>query len=61
MFRFLPDGIHWVNEGTMMRLPTAPNQLAFCKMNHFGGWLRLRGELPPTAKLTVLVYLALKE
>lgn len=56
-----PDGIHWVDEGAVMQLPTAPDQLAFCKTKHFGGWLRLQGELPPAAKLTVLVYLSLKE
>ena len=56
-----PDGIHWVDEGTGIALPTAQDALTFCKVNHFGGWLRLRGELQPDIKIRVIVYLALKE
>lgn len=55
-----PDGIHWVDEGTVLPLPTQPNTLTFARVSHFGGWLRLVGNLPDQAALTTLVYLALK-
>ncbi len=56
-----PDGIHWCNEGEVLRLPTTPSEVTFQRVTHFGGWLRLAGKLPEGAALTVLVYLALKE
>lgn len=56
-----PDGIHWVDEGTEIALPTAQDDVTFCKVIHFGGWLRLCGELQPDIKIRVIVYLALKE
>jgi hypothetical protein len=40
---------------------TPSSALTFGKVNHFGGWLRLVGKLPDAAKLTVIVYLTLKE
>ncbi len=55
------DGIHWVDEGATMSLPTAKDAVTFCKVAHFGGWLRLYGELDDGASITVLVSLALKE
>jgi len=54
------DGIHWVNEGTILDLPNKKDQVTFCKVRHFGGFLRLRGVMPRTG-LKVLVSLALKE
>jgi hypothetical protein len=56
-----PDGIHWCDEGSLLNLPTQPDQVTFCRVNQFGGWLRLVGELPAPAQLQVIVYLALKE
>ena len=56
-----PDGMHWVDEGTAFALPTAPDEVTCCRVAHFGGWLRLVGELPEGAGLTVIVYLVLKE
>ncbi len=67
-----PDGIHWCDEGTTFYLPTisssdassgtsSSSALTFGKVSHFGGWLRLVGKLPDGAKLTVIVYLTLKE
>lgn len=67
-----PDGVHWCDEGTTFYLPSASSSasssttpsspaLTFGKVSHFGGWLRLVGKLPDTAKLTVIVYLTLKE
>lgn len=55
-----PDGMHWCDEGTTLTLPTT-EAVTFCRVRHFGGWLRLVGELPPGASLTVLVYLVVKE
>lgn len=56
-----PDGMHWVDEGTSFTLPTKQDEVSFCKINHFGGWLRLYGELPEGEKIIVIVYLVLKE
>jgi len=55
-----PDGMHWCDEGTTLTLP-AEVGVTFCRVSHFGGWLRLVGELPAGASLTVIVYLVLKE
>lgn len=55
-----PDGMHWCDEGSTLTLPTAPG-VVFCRISHFGGWLRLVGEVPDGASLTVMVYLVLKE
>jgi len=55
-----PDGMHWCDEGTTLTLPSAAG-VTFCRVRHFGGWLRLVGELPTGASLTVLVYLVVKE
>ena len=55
-----PDGMHWCDEGTSLSLPVTPDQQTFCRLRHFGGWLRLCGELPPGAGLRVIVYLVLK-
>ena len=55
------DGMRWVDEGTRLQLPTRADEVTFCKARHFGGWLRLRGEVPEGESLTVVVSLALKE
>lgn len=55
-----PDGIHWCDEGTLIQLPSEPDQVTFARVNHFGGWLRLTGELPEDAELRVIAYLNLK-
>ena len=54
------DGIHWADEGTTFDLPTTKDQVTFCKVNHFGGFLRIRGALQVGESITVLVSLALK-
>lgn len=56
-----PDGMHWCSEGSSLSLPTVPDEVSFVRVSHFGGWLRLAGELREGTALTVLVYLALKE
>jgi hypothetical protein len=55
-----PDGMHWCDEGTEIPLPTGADQVTFCKLENFGGWLRVAGELPDGANLAVIVYLSLK-
>jgi hypothetical protein len=55
-----PDGMNWCDEGTLLPLPTAPG-MTFCRVQQFGGWLRVVGELPADATLQVIVYLTLKE
>jgi len=55
-----PDGIHWVDEGTEIALP-APAAVSFARVQQFGGWLRLIGELPTGTACKMLVYLTLKE
>lgn len=56
-----PDGMHWVDEGTTIALPTTQDEVSFCKINQFGGWLRLVGNIDTGEKITVIVYLVLKE
>ena len=56
-----PDGLHWMDEGTLPVRLNAPGLLSF-PLRDFGHWLRivLTNEAPsPSA--TVIVYLALKE
>jgi hypothetical protein len=55
-----PDGIQWCDEGTAIAISAEPG-LTFARVSHFGGWLRLSGDLPPGASVRVLVALALKE
>lgn len=55
------DGIHWADEGTTIDLPNVKDAVTFCKVSHFGGWLRLSGKLEAGQKIGVLVSLALKE
>lgn len=55
-----PDGMHWCDEGTCVPLPTEANGVTFGRVSHFGGWLRLAGEVPPEAEVKVIAYLVLK-
>ncbi len=54
-----PDGLHWCDEGSIVRLP-APGQMSYCRLSHFGGWLRLAGELPEGSWIKVIAYIAAK-
>lgn len=56
-----PDGMHWCDEGTAFALPDQADAVSFGRVNHFGGWLRIVGEIPPGANITVITYLVLKE
>ena len=55
------DGIHWADEGTYFELPRKKDEVTFCKVTHFGGWLRLIGRTEPKDGILVLVSLVLKE
>lgn len=55
------DGIHWADDGASFELPVAKDQVTFCKVRHFGGWLRITGRLQENEAIKVLVSLALKE
>ena len=55
-----PDGLHWCDEGTELRLGDTA-EVTFAKVSGFGTYLRLVGELPDGVRLRVIVYVALKE
>ncbi len=55
-----PDGVAWVAEGTSVMLPIHRDETTFCRVEKFGGWLRLAAELPAGTAMTVLVALHLK-
>ena len=55
-----PDGMHWCDEGGELTF-SVEEKVTFCRVSHFGGWLRLAGELPAGASAKVIVYLTLKE
>lgn len=55
-----PDGMHWCDEGSTIALPAERDAVTFVRLCHFGGWLRLVGELPAEAQITVIAYLVLK-
>ena len=39
-----PDGINWIKEGAVFPEITTPGHY-FCKVTHFGNWLRVNGEI----------------
>lgn len=54
-----PDGMRWCDEGTTLTL--TDQEVDFCKVRHFGNWLRLAGELPEGGCVKVIVAVCLKE
>lgn len=56
-----PDGVNWVNEGTFF--PELNKEgTTFVKLNHFGGFLRLEGEVSgKNPNFLITVHLVLKE
>ncbi|MEL6275724.1 MAG: hypothetical protein AAFU03_11520 [Bacteroidota bacterium] len=56
-----PDGVNWVNEGTFF--PVLKKEgTSFVKLNHFGGFLRLAGEISGEHPgFLITVHLVLKE
>ena len=55
-----PDGVHWVDEGTTLALPARVGELTFCRVCHFGTYLRLRAELPLGTACQLVAALSLK-
>jgi hypothetical protein len=59
-----PDGMHWCDEGSALIIAEQDAEhsvLSFCRVRHFGNWLRLSGTLPDDVKLKATVTLVLKE
>lgn len=54
------DGIHWVDEGTTLEFPTETGTVAFCRVAHFGGFLRLVATIPDATSCQVVLSLVLK-
>ena len=54
------DGMHWTDEGTEVSLPARQGQVTFCRIRHFGGYLRLAADLLPGTRCQVIVSLNLK-
>ena len=55
-----PDGLHWADEGSSMRIAARTGTLAFVRVREFGGWLRLAVEVASGADMQVVATLALK-
>jgi hypothetical protein len=55
-----PDGMHWAPEGSTMALPSRAGEVAFVRVRHFGGWLRLRAGFETGATCKVLATIHLK-
>jgi hypothetical protein len=55
-----PDGIRWVDEGTVIALPARADAVTFGKVRHFGNWLRVAADLPPGTTIRALVAINLK-
>ncbi len=54
------DGLHWADEGTAVELPAEEGEVAFCRVRHFGGYLRLAANVPEDVDFRVVVSLNLK-
>ena len=54
------NGINWIKEGAAFQEITVPGHY-FCKVRHFGNWLRVNGEiLGPAPEIKASVQLHLK-
>ena len=53
------DGMRWCDEGSVFELPRTAGETTWCRVAHFGNWLRIAGS---TGKdpVTVLVTLSMK-
>ncbi len=54
------DGFHWADEGSSLALPATPGEVVFCRISHFGGFLRLAVTVPDGAHIQVVAALNLK-
>jgi hypothetical protein len=55
-----PDGMHWLDEGTTLTLPSREGEIFFARVSHFGTWLRVAASLPKGAEAKILVCWHLK-
>ena len=56
-----PDGINWIDEGNALANITGTGNY-FVRARHFGGWLRLRGDIDGRgACFNLTIHLTLKE
>ncbi|MGN7720494.1 hypothetical protein [Chitinophaga sp. 22620] len=54
------DGINWIREGAAFPVIDQPGHY-FCKVSHFGNWLRINGEISgQNAEVKASVHLHLK-
>lgn len=53
------DGMRWVDEGSSMAVP-AEGQVTFCRIRHFGGFVRVKTVLPHGSSFKALLSIALK-
>ena len=54
------DGTHWADEGTTLAFPSEVGTVAFCRVAHFGGFLRLAVTIPEAVSCQVVLTLVLK-
>jgi len=54
------DGIRWIDNGVGFPLPRRLDETTFVAVDRFGGWLRVAADLPPGARLDVLITIHLK-
>ena len=55
-----PDGMRWIDEGTVAPMPSKVDDIQVLRVRHFGNFLRLAADLPEDAKCVVLVTVHLK-
>jgi hypothetical protein len=55
-----PDGLRWMDEGSVIRLDCRVDELGFARISHFGNFLRLATHLPDGLTLKTIVTMTLK-
>ena len=55
-----PDGMRWIDEGTVAPMPSKVDDIQVLRVRHFGNFLRLASDLPDGAECVVLVTVHLK-
>jgi len=55
-----PDGMRWVDEGSVLDVPAQMDGVSVARLQHFGNWLRVVSDMPAGSQAAVLVTLHLK-
>lgn len=55
-----PDGMRWIDEGSLIAMPAEKDAIACARVSHFGNWLRVVADFEDGAGSTVLVTIHLK-